>query len=260
MFRELRQRAKDIPVVGPAMHNLYLKTFKNEEEEITIPSGPLAGKTWIRFMRTFNPDYISGSYEMPIQQALERHLKKGMVFYDVGANAGFFSVLASGMVGRSGAVISFEPHPITAQQCEAQIRANNMDNVTVVAAAVCDKVGFDQFSDDECSVMTSLAGAAAASRKVTVRTTTLDHEITQHPVPDLLKIDVEGAEIDALRGAVSLLTKRRPIFLVEIHSDELAVQYDSLMEGRGYKTFSLDDEKPIRVSESKDRFVISKPA
>ena len=241
------------------MYNLYLRVFKSEGERLIIKTGPLAGKTWVRFMRTYSDEYFDGSYEPPIQQAMAKYLGPGMVFYDVGANAGFFSLLGAGLVGPSGAVVAFEPHPATAAKCKAQMDANNLKNVTVVVAAVSDRIGMDKFSDGAYSVMTSLEDAATAPKTITIATTTLDHEITKHPLPDVLKIDIEGSEIDALRSAKNLVLKKKPVFLVEVHSQELAIQYDDMMTKYGYLTFSTGGE-PISVAQSGERFVISVPA
>jgi FkbM family methyltransferase len=257
MLRNLRDLVKSLPVVGPELHQIYLKAFKDEGAQLRITGGELVGKNWVRFMSTFCDQYIDGSYERPIQQALAKYLRPGMVFYDVGANGGFFSLLGAQLVGPSGTVISFEPHPQTARQCRAQIDANGFRNVTVVTAAVSDKVGTHKFSDGEFSVMRSLQDAETAPKTIIVKTTTLDHEISKFPPPDVLKIDIEGAEIDALRGADILLTEKKPIFLVEVHSNELAIQYDALMNRYRYQTFDLSG-RPISVAQSEERFVISK--
>jgi FkbM family methyltransferase len=257
MLRNLRDLVKSLPVLGPGLHQMYLKVLKDEGARIRIAGGQLAGKNWVRFMSTFCDQYIDGSYEKSIQQALAKNLCPGMVFYDVGANGGFFSLFGAQLVGPSGTVIAFEPHPQTARQCRAQIDANDFQNVTVVAAAVSDRIGTHKFSDGEFSVMRSLQDAETAPKTIIVKTTTLDHEITKYPPPDVLKIDIEGAEIDALRGADMLLTEKKPILLVEVHSNELAIQYDVLMDRYQYQTFDLDG-RPISVAQSKERFVISK--
>jgi FkbM family methyltransferase len=258
MFKRLREQIKRLPIIGALLHEVYLRIFRNEGQKIVIETGPLAGKVWVRFMRTYNDQYCSGTYEPGIQKALAKHLRPGMVFYDIGANAGFFSLLGSLLVGPSGRVISFEPHPATARSCKAQLKANSLENVTVVVAAVTDTVGTAELSDGEYSVMTSLKDAGTAPKTITVATTTLDREITEYPVPDVVKIDIEGAEIDALRGAHVLIDNNKPIFLVELHSKELATQYEALMKAYGYQTFSTEGEI-VSPSKGGERFVVSTP-
>ena len=199
-MRNFREWVKRAPVIGPLLYHYYLKFFYNEGERQKIKEGVLSGKTWIRFMQTYNEEYIIGNYEMPVQAALAKYLRPNMVFYDVGANAGFFSLLGAFLVGPNGKVVAFEPHPAIAKLLKKQMRINNMRQVDVIAAAITDKVGTAKLSDDTASVMNSLVNAHKASRTIKVKTTTIDQETTMRPLPDLLKIDVEGAEIEVLRG------------------------------------------------------------
>jgi FkbM family methyltransferase len=257
MLKALRERIKRAPVVGPALHQIYLKTFRGEGEVLEITDGVLKGHRWTRFMRTHNDDYLRGSYEPEIQGLLVKYLHSGMTFFDIGANAGFFSLLGAHLVGSAGQVVSFEPHPTTAFQLRQQIEANSLRNVTVEESAVCNKTGFALFSDDTVAVMASLGGAKTASRTIEVRTITLDTAKT-FPSTEVIKIDVEGAEIDVLLGAKELIATKRPTLLVEIHSDELAFAYDRLMLDFGYRTLAPDG-KEISVAKSGERFVVSVP-
>jgi FkbM family methyltransferase len=258
MLKALREKIKRVPVAGPAVYRLYLKARHNEGEVLKINGGRLAGRDWVRFMRTHNDEYVRGDYEPAIQSAIEQRLRPGMTFYDVGANAGFFSLLGATLVGPKGKVVSFEPHPETAAQLRRQMSANCCNNVEVIEAAVCDKIGTAQFADDTIAVMASLGGANSASRTITVQTTTLDNLVQYRPSPDLLKIDVEGAEIETLLGAEKLILHKRPILLVELHSTDIAAQYNHLMKKFRYKTSSLDGG-PISANENGERFVVSEP-
>lgn len=257
-MRDIRERVKRIPVIGPLLYDLYLRLFFDEGKVVTIKEGPLGGKAWIRFMRTTNESYIIGNYEAPIQKTLAKYLRPKMVFYDVGANGGFFSLLGAALVGSNGKVVAFEPHPATAKQLKRQMRVNNMLHVDVVVAAVSDKIGTAKLSDDTSSDMLSLVDAHKAKRTITVRTTTIDHETKTRALPDLIKIDVEGAEIDVLRGAYHLICTKKPILLVELHSPEVAVQYDEMVAKLGYRTQDLTGNT-ISASKSGERFVVSYP-
>jgi FkbM family methyltransferase len=258
MLKLLRNTIKRAPVVGPALHNMYLKARYNEGEVLTIKNGALGGKRWVRFMRTHNDEYVRGDYEQPIQEAVARRLSPGMIFCDVGANAGFFSLLGAAIVGSKGAVISFEPHPETANQLRQQMAVNGCNNVEIIEAAVCDKVGNAEFSDDTVAVMASLTQIGGGRRTITVKTETLDSAFRLRPAPDLIKIDVEGAEIDALRGGEQLIHRKKPVLLVEIHSPELAMEYDAVMKRFNYRTLSLEGNV-ISAGISGERFVVSEP-
>src|ERR1700674_2858128 len=100
--RSIREQTKRIPVVGPMLHNYYLRIFRDEGKVLNIRDGILAGKSWIRFARTTADSYIIGNHEMSVQEALARYLRPGMVFYDLGANGGFFTLLGAHLVGSTG--------------------------------------------------------------------------------------------------------------------------------------------------------------
>src|SRR5262249_20805847 len=112
--RDFRERLKRTRFIGPRLYNIYLRLFHDEGRVLTIRDGYLKGKHWIRFMRTHYDDYITGDYEQQVQDALAAHLRPGMVFYDIGANGGFFTLLGASLVGDRGRVVAYEPHPIVA--------------------------------------------------------------------------------------------------------------------------------------------------
>src|SRR4030095_2325560 len=88
-----------------------LRWYARQYEEgstVRIARGYAAGMNWRRHHRYVN-GYWTGLYEMDLQRAIARELAAGNVFYDVGANAGFFTVLAAKVVGSTGRVFSFEP-------------------------------------------------------------------------------------------------------------------------------------------------------
>jgi len=254
MLRGFREAIKRSPI-GPKLHGLYLQTFYSEGEIIEISGGLLAGHKWVRFMRSHNQEYVQGTYEQSLQDEIARLLKPGMTFYDVGANAGFFSLLASHLVGPAGHVVSFEPHPVTASNLSAQMRVNGASNVEIIEAAVCDRVGSAKFSDGDVSVMTSLAAAATAARTIEVKTIDLDTVIKGHRPPDVLKLDVEGAEMDALAGARQMLSLIRPVMLVELHTAQIARDFERLMQSINYTSKSLNQEEGAEW----ERFVVATP-
>jgi hypothetical protein len=145
MLTQLKRAIKDSPA-GPAVHSLYLKLRYREGETLTIAGGHLKGAKWHRFMRSHNDEYVAGNYESEIQDAITDYLKPGMTFLDVGANAGFFSLLGSRAVGASGKVVAFEPHPVTAAQLSSQARLNDA-KITVIDHGIAGQ-GSDSFKDD----------------------------------------------------------------------------------------------------------------
>src|ERR1039457_4559604 len=118
---------------------------------VPILQGALRGKKWMVGSAT-NGCWL-GSYEYAKQKALQRELKAGQVVYDVGANVGFYSLLASVIVGDAGHVYSFEPFPENVRQLRKHLEMNHIKNCTVIDAAVSSADGdaiFDP-SEDRCT-------------------------------------------------------------------------------------------------------------
>jgi FkbM family methyltransferase len=257
-FKQLRESVKRAPIIGPILYEIYLRLFHKEGQAQKIQGGPLAGKSWVLFMRTHMDPYLRGDYEMPLQRAFCQYLMPGMTFYDVGANAGFFTLLAASIVGKTGTVVAFEPHPVTSADMQKQLSANALSNVTVIESAIWDSIGTAQLRDDTIPVMASMVGAAQSKRTIAIKTTTIDEVTKTHSAPDVIKIDIEGAEIEALNGARGLLSSKKPVLLVELHSPQIAAAYTKLMTEFGYETFSLDGKILPEINYAEDRFVVSK--
>lgn len=173
------------------------------------------------FARHADPNFVRGTYEPPMQQVVVGCLSPGDTFYDVGANIGFFSLLAARRVGEQGRVYAFEPVPENANAIARSARLNNFDTIEVFSKAV-------GAANGRCELMLAhhIGGAVLASAgvppdmrgHVEVSVTTLDDVIAERPLrpPSLVKIDVEGAEIDVLNGMQATLRKHRPAVVYEV--------------------------------------------
>jgi FkbM family methyltransferase len=249
LLKKIRTRLKQLPGLGPVLHTVYLQLFRGDGRVMTVAGGPMRGLRFCWYTRTGNPAYLRGDYEMALQSALCRELKAGDVFYDVGANVGFFSLLAAKLVGPAGRVVSFEPHPETARQMRKQFEVNAFGNVIPVVAAVCNEVGTANFTDDyHSSVMLRLGSLPGVEhcRFIRLHTTTLDEECRRLGViPRVAKIDVEGAERFVLEGARQLLSLHKPTLLMELHTPELSRECRAILDSHGYTFYTLDDE-PVR--------------
>jgi FkbM family methyltransferase len=225
----------------------------------TIKNGHLSGFRWMR-----NHRYVSGFwlgiYEMPIQECLIRELRHGSVFYDVGANAGFFSLLGSRCVGKNGHVYSFEPLPENIAEIQRQFSINHIDNCTIVDAAVSDHEGMIDFVQAQNTFMGHVLHERGAEKGnvIKIRSMTLNEFSSKAMSPDFIKMDIEGGEISALMGARSLLgSKNPPRILIEFHSDSLMKEGRALLENHGYKLHTLTGE--LIVSFHITRYVLAIP-
>jgi len=220
---------------------------------VQIQRGPSEG-LWIRVNPRTGQNVQQGIGEPEVQKALIEHLRSGMTFYDVGANIGFFSLLAARLVGSQGCVISFEADPEIAARLRENLARNQFAHARVEEKAVWSESSTVSFArvDPNTSPDRGLGHVAAngsASGTITVEAVSLDQYIASHPAPDFLKCDVEGAELAVFQGAANLLSGKRPILLVEIHSPE---NHRGLLEqftGCGYRCQALDDNHVLALPQ-----------
>src|SRR5690242_8873726 len=110
---------------------------------LPILAGPLRGKKWV--VGTGPHGYWIGTWEWDKQRLVQKLLRSGDSFFDVGANVGFYSLLASRLVGSAGRVVAFEPLPRNVQALKEHLRINRVRNVTVWEAAVSEAEGWASF-------------------------------------------------------------------------------------------------------------------
>jgi FkbM family methyltransferase len=219
----------------PRAKRIFRRVAGFEEGSVVeIARGPAAGLRWARHHRYLN-GYWLGVYELPLQHLLARELRPGDCFWDVGANAGFFSVLAAKLVGHTGHVRAFEPLPANVESIRRQFELNPLCDCEVVPAAVSDQVGTATLvlTDNTSTPHLGSAGKAARDRGsgLTVDTVTLDS--VPGPRPTLVKVDVEGAELAVLEGAADVLDAGAK-WLIELHDDPVRDQVHALLEDAGY--------------------------
>jgi len=153
---------------------------------------------------------VLGSAEPSVQRFIAQELSSGDTFYDIGANVGFFTVIAARRVGPAGRVVAFEPVHSNAALLRRNLAANAFENAEIVEAAVGDRSGSVPFLS-----RTAVDGKVHPRGDTQVRMVRLDD--LDLPAPDLVKIDAEGAEFDVLRGARALIERHRPTIVCELH-------------------------------------------
>ena len=206
--------------------------------------------------------YAKGVNEPPIQNALAENLRTGDVFFDIGANVGFFSLLAARIVGPTGKVHSFEPVPANAAAIRRNASLNSFSHIQVHETAVGEEKGEIEL------ILTRHPGGASIiqdtpSPDITGRTRVslvrIDDLIAEGkiPVPTFVKIDVEGAEPAVLRGMEHTCRKHHPGLICELDDESVeAVQrtvagVEQMLRSWGYQVKQLDrayatDGWPVR--------------
>jgi FkbM family methyltransferase len=204
---------------------------------VTIRSGHAAGAK-IEIEPKIEKYYWTGSYEPAVQDAISRLLSPGGSMWDVGASIGFHTIVASRAVGPDGQVAAFEPLAANLARLRRSIELNAMSNVLVRPVAVSDTCGTAIFFRAPSAAMGSLVAPAASLGEHTVPTTTLDQELKSLREPSLVKIDVEGGELSVLRGATELLSRVRPVLIVELLTADRVVEVRTVVPW--YQFQSLD--------------------
>jgi FkbM family methyltransferase len=159
--------------------------------------------------------YYSGSYESGTIDFIKKHLKKGDCFVDVGANIGLMSIEASESVGSQGKIYSFEPHPDTAKILRFNIDLNSFENIEVIEKGVGSKSGEAKIYDrwDVNRGGASVFSANNNQEGFAIQLVVLD-EVFQKIDIQLIKIDIEGYELEALKGAKRILSSENPPILI----------------------------------------------
>lgn len=248
------RRAVSRRLSGRARTLLSRLLFANQGCAV-IRSGLLAGH---RIYAPLNERmaFGMGSYEPQVMAECEKIIGADCTFYDIGAHIGFFSMLAAKKGAR---VFSFEANPDNIARLRQNIAANGFEKVTAVAQAVAETSGYLEFATFGFSLVGSIACAATPSDAVIIKvpSVSLDHFVYEaaNPPPTLMKIDVEGAEGEVLRGAKRLLQQHRPILLIEIHSAEQQAAVVAQTDPLGYKWRRLDSVSPILEAKEVGQFI-----
>jgi FkbM family methyltransferase len=199
--------------------------FRAYGRETTLaPAGPGGNRFHMWLQPMAYSDFIVGAYEPSCVRVLRERLSEGSVSVDVGANLGYFTILMSQIVGKSGQTIAFEPMPDTVEMLRENIGVNRLGNVIVVDAAASDESGSIRLlsgASESVAKTASIIGyrLEGPAKTTVVRSIRLDdYFVGIDRLPNLIKIDVEGAELLALKGARETIKRSRPTLIVEIHS------------------------------------------
>jgi FkbM family methyltransferase len=215
---------------------------------VKISSGYASGMPCARYHNYVN-GYWVGIYELPIQERITKELEKGIVFFDIGANAGFFSLVAARAVGDSGKVIAFEPLEMNYKVIKEHFRINNLSQCESRRVTLSDetseremilprtKNGLPSVSTAFLSKKKNQLNNGNVRERFQLSVTSMDEFIKREGIiPDLIKIDVDGAEGAVLRGAQKVLrSEKAPRILIEIHGNDAAMDVNDQLLKAGYR-------------------------
>jgi len=178
-------------------------------------------------------EMVVGYHEPHIVRVIEAQLRRGGLAFDVGAHLGYFTLLMARIVGDEGKVVALEPDPKVFAILGGNLARNpgfSAGCVIPVQAAVGGREGEAQFAEG----LDSSTGKLSPEGRTAVLVTTLDRLSRCFGVPHLVKMDIEGGEVEAIRGAQSVLAARQTTFVIEAHTPTLDGECRALLDAGGY--------------------------
>jgi FkbM family methyltransferase len=210
----------------------------------TIKSGPLKGKKWIA---SSGYSFIRGNYESYTTEIFLIHFSPGSTFFDIGAHVGYFSSIAAVINNGKGNIIAFEPRPMNIRLFRQHMKINNFQNVTLIEAAAGKSDGTVRFDENHGSA----TGFVSLNGNIRVRQVSIDRMVKdgEIPAPDFIKIDVEGGEIEVLKGLHNVIFSARPKVLVSTHNPECRKFAENFLMRNNYRLEVLNPEAVVYEAE-----------
>jgi FkbM family methyltransferase len=191
---------------------------------------------------------VRGTLEPPVQEALRRLLAPGAVFFDIGANIGFFTILGARLVGPQGRVVAFEPVPACARAVARNIELNGFGQAEIREQAVGARSASARLlvvGEASWSHLASTGRHADVREEIDVAVVSIDELVAAGaiPPPDVLKVDTEGAELQAIEGMRATIERHRPAIVCELHDTN--AEFCALMAELNYATTNLDGPQAV---------------
>ena len=222
---------------------------------MTMPLRLPYGAWWLAEKSALDEKLLHGEFEAAELKFVERFLERGMTALDIGAHHGLYTLLAAKRVGKEGKVAAFEPSERECARLRKHLRVNRCGNVRVMQIALGSEEGQADFyladgAHDFCnSLRLPEVPDTVSATRVEVRR--LDEALKELEVRrvDFVKLDAEGGELEALKGAERLLERRaRPVLLVEVEDRRTrpwgyrAKEIIEFVEGKGFRWYWIDSE------------------
>lgn len=192
---------------------------------VRVLQGPAVGMRWIAGA-SLHGCWL-GSYEAAVQRLFAQWSAGAMVVYDIGANVGLYTLIASRAVRPGGRVVAVEPVPRNLEFIRKHCAINSVTNVRIAECAVTRWSGPMRFAFGQSHE----TGRVSPDGELVVRGVSLDDlvDLSDTGLPDVIKIDVEGAEVDVLNGARRVFSGKRPRLIIAVHSEALKLECAGLL-------------------------------
>jgi FkbM family methyltransferase len=171
-----------------------------------------------------------GEWEPEISEIISRVLPRDGTFLDIGGNIGYHSLYSLAISNKNISAVVFEPVPRLVKQIQASAEYNGYKNIKIHNVGLSDNDGVGHLSIVEenigASSLQSVGNDRDVSGVINVKITKLDNYLSDFSRLDLVKIDIEGAEFEALKGAKALLSKFRPVIVIEVSPHVYEADYE----------------------------------
>ncbi len=251
---------KKFPSIYSKIRDLLFPYISNRNKNIAKNFTETTTKTvnihGVTYQIQLNPEngfvdttiYTDGAYEPDILLVIKDNLPKGGTFIDIGANIGNHTLFAAKHVGDGGKVISFEPIPRIAQQFEQSINLNQLKNISLHKFACSDTVSEARLTLVKGNIGGSSLHRADKENSINIETRPADSVLHNLNRVDLIKIDTEGHELEALKGLQKTLAEHQPTLIIEFspffwgeERQNKSNEFFNLLEKFNYRLYDLEE-------------------
>jgi FkbM family methyltransferase len=251
------ERLYRLKPLASVIRGVLNRTTPSGYSVVPIAAGKLEGQQMLLDLQ-FEKDYWLGTYEPHLQTAIFDLAKTGTTAYDIGANIGYISLMFAQAVGEAGKVYAFEALPENLDRLAQNLALNHLEErVEIVPGAVVDANKSVRFIVGHSGSTGKAQGSAGRDLQedqiIEVNGLSLDKFIYHdgNPAPAIIKMDIEGGEVQALPGMHRLLLEHGPAMMLELHGPESARAVWDILSECGYRIASMDPGYPqIRSLEN----------
>lgn len=241
----------DLPSPLRRALSVAIRRALREGRSYPVLAGPNRGR-WLEYVPWLSPGVFVGTLEPGTAEVIRQVVAPGDAVLELGANAGYFTLLLDAAVGPHGRVLALEPVPATRALLERNLARNGCRRTEVLEAAASDRAGTASFfvpsNPHTASLLNDWAGPEAA--RIEVPTAVVDATLASRGLaPAFIKMDIEGGGAPALAGMTETIRRYRPVFLMESHSPAEDAAIGRLLTTGGYRGWRVGSRVPLRHLE-----------
>lgn len=206
-----------------------------DNKVLSILSGSLKSYKFIKGSHNFS--VILGTYERKQSAKFAEYCSNSSNFWDLGAHVGYYSMLYHSK-NPTGKISAFEPSEVNTGLFKKHMGLNNISTYQLFEAAVSDKEGMLSFK----RTRTTVAGKLDDHGEIKVKVVKLSTMVERGEliIPDLVKMDIEGAEVNVLRDMKDIFSRKKPVLFVSTHGKKVHQDCVALLQSVGYQLTPLD--------------------